>query len=72
MNTKFMSWYQIAEKVNTGTNIRDIPLAVAFYGRVSTDKEYQLHSLENSNEYLEKYIAECKNWTLYHKRHQRG
>ncbi|MBR3504979.1 MAG: recombinase family protein [Clostridia bacterium] len=65
MNAKYMGWYQIAEKVNAGTNIRDIPLAVAFYGRVSTDKEYQLHSLENSNEYLEKYIAECKNWTLY-------
>ncbi|MBQ8954458.1 MAG: recombinase family protein [Clostridia bacterium] len=65
MNANKMSWYQIAERVNAGTSIRDIPLSVAFYGRVSTEKEYQLHSLENSNEYLEKYIAACENWTLY-------
>ena len=65
MNAKFLSWYQIAEMVNAGSDIRDIPLTVAFYGRVSTDKEYQLHSLENSNDFLEKYIAACKSWTLY-------
>ena len=65
MNTNFAGWYQIAEKVNSGTSIHDIPLTVAFYGRVSTDKDYQIHSLENSNEFLENYIASCKKWTLY-------
>lgn len=58
-------WHEIQELMQRGMKLEDMNLSVAYYGRVSTDKEYQLHSLENTNEYLEKYINGVQNWTLY-------
>lgn len=65
MNDNKLSWHQIQELVHSGKRLEDIELSVVFYGRVSTDKEYQLHSLETSNEFLEQYINKVPKWTLY-------
>ena len=45
-----------------GKTIFDLPLKVAYYARVSTDKEEQLHSLDNQVTYFKKYIQSNKNW----------
>ena len=58
-------WHEIQDLMQRGMKLEEMNLSVAYYGRVSTDKEYQLHSLENTNEYLEKYIKGISNWTLY-------
>ena len=58
------TWHQIQEMLNAGTRLEDMELDVVYYGRVSTEKEYQLHSLEVSNEYLEKYIRSHEKWTF--------
>lgn len=45
-----------------GKTIYDMSLKVAYYGRVSTDKEEQLNSLENQKNYFEDMIKNNKNW----------
>lgn len=39
-----------------------MPLKVTYYARVSTDKEEQLHSLDNQVTYFKEYIQSNKNW----------
>lgn len=45
-----------------GKTIFDLPLRVAYYARVSTEKEEQLHSLDNQVTYFKEYIKSNKNW----------
>ena len=47
-----------------GKTIYDMRLNVAYYARVSTDKDDQLNSLENQSKYFKDLIQENKNWTL--------
>lgn len=39
-----------------------MPLKVTYYARVSTEKEEQLHSLDNQITYFKEYIKSNKNW----------
>lgn len=52
------------EDLRKGKTIYDMPLKVAYYGRVSTDKDDQLNSLENQQHYFEDMINENKNWVF--------
>lgn len=52
------------EELRKGKTIYDMNLRVGYYARVSTDKDDQLNSLENQQNYFEEMIAENKNWTL--------
>lgn len=45
-----------------GKTIFDLPLRVTYYARVSTEKEEQLHSLDNQITYFKEYIKSNKNW----------
>lgn len=47
-----------------GRSIFDTELAVAYYARVSTDKDEQINSLGNQKRYFEDYIAENPHWTF--------
>ena len=44
------------ELLRTGKTIYDLPLRVAYYARVSTDRDEQLNSLENQIMFFENYI----------------
>ena len=44
--------------------LTDLNLRVAYYARVSTDKDEQLHSLDAQKYHFEQRIAENPNWTL--------
>ena len=46
-----------------GKTIYDMKLKVASYGRVSTDKDDQLNSLDNQINYFKDMIGGVKNWT---------
>ena len=48
--------------INSGKHIFDMPLRVAYYARVSTDKAEQLNSLDNQAFYFEDYIKKNDNW----------
>ena len=50
------------EDLRKGKTIYDMPLKVVYYALVSTDKDDQLNSLENQQNYFEEMIAENKNW----------
>ncbi|MDE7035332.1 MAG: recombinase family protein, partial [Eubacteriales bacterium] len=53
------------EEVQAGSkSIFDLPLKVAYYARVSTDKDEQLNSLENQKAYYAEYIRTNPNWTF--------
>ncbi len=45
-----------------GRSIFDTELAVAYYARVSTDKDEQINSLDNQKRYFEDYIAANPHW----------
>lgn len=47
-----------------GRGIFDTDLSVAYYARVSTDKDEQINSLGNQKRYFEDYIAENPHWTF--------
>ena len=52
------------ENLRKGKTIYDMNLRVGYYARVSTDKDDQLNSLENQQNYFEEMINENKNWSL--------
>ena len=52
------------EELRKGKTIYDMDLRVGYYARVSTDKDDQLNSLENQQNYFEEMINENKNWNL--------
>ena len=60
MNT--MNLYTIRNMLSQGKKLIDLPLRVTYYGRVSTDREEQLNSLENQIMYFENYIKAQENW----------
>ena len=47
-----------------GRSIFDAALSVAYYARVSTDKEEQINSLGNQVRYFEDYIRANPHWTF--------
>ncbi len=50
-------------RLERGESIYTLPLRVAFYARVSTDKDEQLHSLGAQFEYFSKLIGENPVWS---------
>ena len=52
------------EELRNGKTIYDMKLRVVYYARVSTDKDDQLNSLENQQNYFEEMINENKNWVF--------
>ena len=50
------------EILRKGKTIYDLNLKVAYYARVSTDKDDQLNSLENQQKHFEDMIKDNKNW----------
>ena len=52
------------EDLRQGKTIYDMPLRVVYYARVSTDKDDQLNSLENQQNYFKEMITENKNWVF--------
>ena len=57
-----MDIYEIRQALSGGKTVYDLPLRVAYYARVSTDKDEQLHSLSAQVAYYEAYIRENPNW----------
>lgn len=58
-----MPQYQTANAIASGKTIFDLPLRVTYYGRVSSDKDEQLNSLDNQITFFEDYIKKNENWT---------
>ena len=52
------------EMTENNKRLTDLNLRVAYYARVSTDKDEQLHSLAAQKYHFEQRIAENSNWTL--------
>lgn len=59
-----MEPYRIRELLRTGVSIRQIPLRVTYYARVSTEKEEQASSLDNQITYYTNLIQNCGLWSL--------
>lgn len=57
-----MNLYEVRTALQKGTRIEDLPLKVAYYARVSTDKYDQLNSLTNQVQYYENFIKSNHNW----------
>ena len=57
-----MKLEEIRRALFGGKRIYDIPLRVTFYGRVSTDADKQLDSLEHQAAFFESKIRECRKW----------
>ncbi len=55
---------RLDELLAQGRGIFDTELAVAYYARVSTDKDEQLNSLDNQKRYFEDYIRANPRWTF--------
>ncbi|MCL1873176.1 MAG: recombinase family protein [Clostridiales bacterium] len=58
-----MELLKMREYVSSGRSIFELPLRVAYYARVSSEKVEQLNSLDNQVFYYEDYIKNNKNWT---------
>ena len=52
----------IRSMLGQGKTIYDLPLRVTYYGRVSTEREEQLNSLDNQIMYFENLIKKETNW----------
>lgn len=59
-----MSYDEITSAIIRGENLRNLPLRVTYYCRVSTDSDVQLNSLENQLDYYRNYIKMNVNWTF--------
>lgn len=57
-----MDLYNVRKKIMSGENIDNIKLKVAFYARVSTEKDAQLHSLSSQVVFFKEYINKNLNW----------
>ena len=53
---------KIREEMRMGRTVFDLPLRVAFYARVSTEKDEQINSLENQVQYYTELIQKNPNW----------
>ena len=58
-----MNLISIRSKLLTGVPLSNINLKVTFYGRVSTNQEIQLTSLNNQEDYFKQMILNNPNWT---------
>ena len=58
-----MNLIKARQELMLGKTIYDMKLRVADYGRVSTDKDDQINSLENQVNYFNDMIDNVKNWT---------
>lgn len=58
-----MDLYSIKQELNNGKTLYDLPLKVTYYARVSTDKDEQLHSLQNQINYYSEFITSIPSWT---------
>ena len=47
-----------------GKSLTDLTLRVAFYSRVSTEKDLQIESLGNQNQFFGEFINGIGNWTF--------
>ncbi len=59
-----MDLLKTRRQLEQGKSIFDLPLRVAYYARVSTDRDEQLNSLENQIKYYNEYIESNDNWTF--------
>lgn len=59
-----MELYEIRNELMMGKSIFDLNLRVAYYTRVSTSSEEQIHSLKAQTQYFNEYINSIKNWSL--------
>ncbi|MCL2169975.1 MAG: recombinase family protein [Defluviitaleaceae bacterium] len=60
-----MDIYQIRNELkSTGRTLFDMPLRVAYYARVSTDRDEQLNSLGNQQSHYEDFISKNPNWVM--------
>ena len=57
-----MNYDDIVSAITRGENLRNLPLRVTYYCRVSTDSDVQINSLENQLDYYRKYIKSNSNW----------
>jgi DNA invertase Pin-like site-specific DNA recombinase len=53
---------KIRRLLESGRSVFDLPLRVAYYARVSTDKDGQRHSLHNQIEHYDRYIEAHPHW----------
>lgn len=60
----YLTLYEMKQAFSFGKTIFDLNLKVAYYARVSTDKEEQINSLENQVRFFEDYIKKNSNWTF--------
>jgi DNA invertase Pin-like site-specific DNA recombinase len=58
-----MTIYELLEGYRTASSIYEMPLRVAYYARVSSEKDEQLHSLDNQIDYYEGLIRRTTCWT---------
>jgi DNA invertase Pin-like site-specific DNA recombinase len=59
-----MTIYELLEGYRTANSIYEMPLRVAYYARVSSEKDEQLHSLDNQIDYYEGLIRRTTCWTF--------
>lgn len=57
-----MDLYKVRQELSIGTPLKNIPLRVTYYSRVSTTSEEQKTSLKNQQSYFEEIINKNKNW----------
>jgi DNA invertase Pin-like site-specific DNA recombinase len=57
-----MDLIKTRKQLSSGKTIHDLPLKVAYYARVSSDKDEQLNSLDNQITYFDEFIKSSKNW----------
>ena len=57
-----MTLFEMKQAFSYGKTIFDLPLKVAYYARVSTEKEEQINSLENQVSFFENYIRKNPKW----------
>ncbi|MCK9443148.1 MAG: recombinase family protein [Tissierellaceae bacterium] len=59
-----MKLHEIRQELNAGKSIFDLPLRVAYYTRVSTSTDEQIHSLKAQTQYFDEYVNSIKSWTI--------
>ena len=57
-----MDLYTVRNNIMKGVSLQELKLRVCFYARVSTDKDEQLHSLQNQVSFFNDYISKVPNW----------
>ncbi len=58
-----MKIYELLEAYKQAKSIYEMPVRVAYYARVSSEKDAQIHSLDNQIDYYEHLIRSNRSWT---------